>query len=63
MEPAPVPTPPGPLERRLLVAGVAIALVLGISGTAWAGCSGHSEQTRTTAQAPVEKPAPSAPQS
>lgn len=27
MEPAPVPTPPGPLERRLLVAGVLAALV------------------------------------
>ncbi|MCL5776372.1 hypothetical protein M1105_05120 [Limibaculum sp. FT325] len=46
-----------------LVLPASMALALGISGAAWAQCSGYSKQTQTTAEAPVEKPAEPAPQS
>ena len=42
--------------KRLLVP-TALALALGLTGTAWADCAGHQKQT--TAEAPVEKPVPS----
>lgn len=48
---------------KRLVVPTAIALVLALSGTAWAQCSGYSKESRTTAEAPVEKPVETAPQS
>ena len=48
---------------KKLVVPTAIALALGVSGTAWAQCSGYSKQMQSTAEAPVEKPVEQAPQS
>jgi hypothetical protein len=39
---------------KKLVLPTAVALLLGLSGTAWAGCGSHTSQS--TAEAPVEKP-------